>query len=75
MTNNKYLTFLFFENNVPILAKSPAQILSLDLAYTFLLFNFLVTGLCNSSASYSFTLISPPVSLLKTLYIILANAL
>ena len=32
MTHNKYLTFLFFEGNDPILAKSAAQILSLNLA-------------------------------------------
>ena len=51
MTHNKYLTFLFLEHNDPISAKSAAQILSLNLASTFLLLNFLVTGLCNSSAS------------------------
>ena len=60
MTNNKYLTYLFFEDNDSISAKSEAQILSLNLAYTFLLLNFLITGLCNSSASNSFRLISYP---------------
>ena len=56
MIHNKYLTFLFLEHNDLISAKSAAQIISLNLASTFLLLNFLVTGLCNSSASYSFTL-------------------
>ena len=32
MTNNKYLTFLFFEDNDPISTTSVAQILSLNLA-------------------------------------------
>ena len=57
MTYNKYLTFLFFEENDSISAKSAAQIFSLKLAYNFLLLNFLITGLCNSLASCSFTLI------------------
>ena len=55
MTHNKYLKILFFEDNDSISAKSATQILFLNLAYNFLLFNFLVTDLCNSSASYSFT--------------------
>ena len=65
MTHNKYLTFLFFEDNDSISAESAAQILSLNLAYTFLLFNFLITDLCNSSASCSFTLFPEPVFLSK----------
>ena len=51
MTHNKYLTFSFFEDNDSISAKSAPQILYLNLAYTFLLLNFLITGLCNSSPS------------------------
>ena len=61
MTRNKYLTFLFFEYNDPISAKSTAQILSLNLTYTVLLLNFLINGLCNSSANFSFTLILDPL--------------
>ena len=57
MTRNKYLTFLFFEYNDPISAKSTAQILSLNLTYTVLLLNLLINGLCNSSANFSFPLI------------------
>ena len=63
MTHNKYLTFLFLEDNDSISAKSAAQILSLNLAYIFLLLNFLIAGLRNSSASCSFTLIPDPVFL------------
>ena len=48
MTKNKYLTFLFLEDSDSISAKSAVQILSLNLACTFRLLNFLVTGLCNS---------------------------
>ena len=66
MTHNKYLIFLFFEDNGSISVKSAAQILSLKLAYTSLLLNFLVTGLYNSSANCSFTLAPDPVSLSKT---------
>ena len=67
MTHNEYLTFLFLEDNDSISAKSAAQILSLNLAYTFLLFDFLITGLCNSLASGLFTLIPDPVFLSKNL--------
>ena len=67
MSHNKYLTFLFFEDNDHISAKSAAQILSLNLAKTFLVWNFLIIGLCNSSASCSFTLTPGPVFLLKKL--------
>ena len=68
MTHNKYLTFLFFEDNDPISAKSAAQILFLNLAKTFLLLNFLITGLHNPSASCSFTLIPDLVFLSKKTY-------
>ena len=67
MTHNKYLTFLFLEANYSVSAKSAAQILSLNLTYTFLLLNFVITGLCNSSASCSFTLIPDPVFLSNNL--------
>ena len=40
MTHYKYLRFLFFEDIDSISSKSAAQILSLNLAYTFLLLNF-----------------------------------
>ena len=75
MTHNKYLTLLFFEENDSISAKSAAQILPLNLAYTFYLLSFLITGLCNSSASCSFTLISDPVFLSKNLHTIPPNTL
>ena len=67
MTHNKYLTFLFLEENDSISAKSAAQILALNLALTFLLLNFLITGLCNSLASSSFTPFHDPVVLSKNL--------
>ena len=67
MTHNKYLTFLVFEDNDSISAKFAAQILSLNLADTFLLLNFLITGLCNSSASCSFTLTPDHIFLSKNL--------
>ena len=51
MRHNKYSTFLLLEYSDPISAKSADQILSLNLAYIFLLLTFLITGLCNSSAS------------------------
>ena len=62
--SNKYFTVLFFEDNDSIAAKSASQILSLNLAYTFLLLNFLITGLCNSAGSCSFTLIPDPYLLI-----------
>ena len=43
--NNKYLIFLFGENNGPISARSASQISSMNLALTFLHFNFLIIGL------------------------------
>ena len=46
--HNKYLRVSLFEDNRPISAESANQILSLNLAKTFLLLNFLITGLCNS---------------------------
>ena len=63
MAHNKYLTFLFFEDNDFTSAKSSAPKFFLNLAYTLLLFNFLSSGLCSSSASFPFTLI--PVFLSK----------
>ena len=47
LTHNKYLTLLFEGNNF-ISAKSAAKILSLNLAQTIVLLNFLITSLCNS---------------------------
>ena len=67
MPHNKYLTLLLFVDNGFISVKSVAQILSLNHAYTFLLLNLLITGLCNSSASCSLTLIPDPVFLSKLL--------
>ena len=67
MTHNKYLTFLFFEDNDSISAKSAAQILSFNLAQNSLFFDFLVTGLCNSSASCQFILAPDLVLLSKHL--------
>ena len=54
--NNKYLTLLFLEDNDSISAKCAAKVLSVNLAQTILFLNFLITGLCNSSTSFSFTL-------------------
>ena len=51
ITHHKYMTFLFLENSDPISAKAATQILSLNLTKTLLLLNFLITSLCNSSAS------------------------
>ena len=61
LTHNKHLTFQFLEDNVPISAKSSEQILSLNLAKALPFLDFLITGLCNSSASSSFTLAPYPV--------------
>ena len=66
MTHNKYVAFLFFEDNYSISVKSVAQILSY-LSYTFLLLNFFITVLCNSSASCSLTLTPNLVLLSKEL--------
>ena len=49
MTHNKYLTFLFLEDNDSISAKSAPQDFSL------------VSDLCNYSANCSFTLAPDPV--------------
>ena len=56
ITHNQYLTFLFFEDNDAISAKSAAKILFSNVAYIFLYLNFLIIGLCNYLASFSFTL-------------------
>ena len=74
MAHNKYLTFLFLEDNDPILAKSAAQVLSWNLAKTFPLLNFLITGLCNSSGGCSFTLHPNPVLVSKVLSEIVLSA-
>ena len=66
MTHNKYLIFLFFEDNDSISAKSATQRLSLNLGETFLLLKFLITGLCSSSPSCSFTIISDPAFYQRT---------
>ena len=75
ITNNKYLTPQLKEDNDSVSAKSPAQMLSLNLEQTFLILNFLINGLCNSCASSIFTLAPNPVFLSINLYIILANSL
>ena len=74
MTHNKHLTFLLLEDSDPISAKCTAQILPLNLAYIFLLLNFLNTGLYNSSTRFSFTLTLTPVFLSKNVLTILTNA-
>ena len=48
ITDNKYLTFLIFERNNFVSAKSAAKMLSLNFAQNILLLNFLITSLCNS---------------------------
>ena len=48
--HNKYLTDKYLEGNDFISAKSAAQILTLNLAQTFLLLPFLVACLCTSCA-------------------------
>ena len=63
ITYNKYLIFLFLEDNDSLSAKSAGQILSLYFPYTFLFLNFLLTELCNSSAGCYFTLTSEPAFL------------
>ena len=67
MTNNKYLKILLFEEIDLISTKSAAQILGLNLEKMFLLLNFLITDLCYSSASCSFTLIPDPILFWKNL--------
>ena len=58
---HKDLTLLFFDEN----AKSVAKILSLNLSYTVLLLNILITGLCHSSDGCSLKLIPDPIFLSK----------
>ena len=60
MIHNKYVTFFFLEDNDPI---SADQILSLNLVDNFILLNFLISVLCHSKASCSFTLTTDPVFL------------
>ena len=50
IAHKRYLIPLFFLLNDCVSAKSTPHILSLNCEYTFLLLNFLTTGLCNSSA-------------------------
>ena len=51
---------------IPISGKSAAQLLSLNLTYTFLLVNFSIIDLCDFSASCSCTLSCHSVFLSKT---------
>ena len=69
------LIVLFLEDNDPIQARSATQMLSLNISKTFLLLNFLITGICISPVSSSFTLAPHPVFMSKTLQTILADAL
>ena len=57
----------FSEDNDFISAKSAAQILSLNLAFTFVHLNFGTTDLCNSAVSCSFALSPNPCFLSKDL--------
>ena len=50
IAHKRYLIPLFFLLNDCMPAKSSPHILSLNCEYTFILLNFLITGLCNSSA-------------------------
>ena len=50
IAHKRYLIPLFFLLNDCMSAKSTRHILSLNCEYTFLLLNFLITGLCYSSA-------------------------
>ena len=68
ITHNKRLTFQYLEDNDPVSAKSAVQILSLNLAYTLLLLNFLIICLCNSLGSFSITLTPDLVFLLSKKY-------
>ena len=45
ITHKKYLTLQLKEDSDPFSAKSAVQIFALNLAYTFLLLNFLITGM------------------------------
>ena len=56
--HNKYLNLLLYLLFNCISAKSAPQILSIKGDYTFLLLNFLIIGLCNSSANSSLDIIS-----------------
>ena len=76
ITHNKYLTPQFLGDNDPISVKSAVQILHLDLEYTFLVLNFFVTDLCNSSSTSSTFAFKPdPVFLSNMLHSVLANPL
>ena len=75
---------IFFLLNNRVSAKSTPHILSLNWEYTFLLLNFLITGLCYSSAKILLTSFVPLPEIvllrmatfeLKNLYTILAKPL
>ena len=61
ITHNNYWTPWLKEDNDPISAKYAAQILFLNLEYTFLLLIFLIFALWNSWASISFRFTSDPL--------------
>ena len=61
MAHNKYLKTQFLEDSNLISAKYSAQILSLNLAYTFLLLIFLITGLRNSLHLNLYTILTNPI--------------
>ena len=59
ITHNRNLILWFLEDNGPISAKCDSQILSLSL-HTLFPFSFLITGLCSSWTTSSFTLAPDP---------------
>ena len=67
ITQNKHLTPQLKEDNDPISTEFAAQILFLNLEYTLFLLNSLITGLCDSWTSASFTFFLDPVFLSKNL--------
>ena len=85
IAHKRYLiTLFFFLLNNRVSAKSTPHTLSLNCEYTFRLLNFLITGLCNSSAKILLTsfVSLPEIVLLrgatfelKNLYTILAKPL
>ena len=69
---------LFYLLNNCMSAKSTPQMLSLNDEYTLRLLNFLITGLCNSSANLTLLILIAPLPLLflsKNFYTILAKPL
>ena len=65
IAHNRYLIFLFLEDNDLISAKSSAQLLPLKEKFTCFLLSFLITAFCKSLAICSFKLIYDPVFLTK----------